>query len=326
MPTLITISGPAAAFRGDPEEEITDAAFLRGLDGLDDSQDVCSRYLHDALLEALALEGGTLRLAFDEPAGTLRVVTEYRAGRALKEPELEALVRETEAQWSDGLGEGAFDDYYRETGVRIDVWPLHRDRDVRVTQARVGGPGPRRPSPLLAAAKSGSVKRLAKLLDQGEDPDVVDRHGFTPLDHALHGGHTEAARLLVERGARVDGAGENGFCPLTTATIRGNLEIARLLLERGADVNGRNTPGQETVEYAPLLMACNRRQWEVGRLLLDHGADVNLRDSAGYTPLLMLDSQGIEFARLLVQRGADLDAHSVSGGLDPDLRRLLQEP
>lgn len=323
MPTRVTLSGRAAAYRGEPEIELTDAGSLQPLDGLTYDEDVCSRYLYDPQLEKLGIDGGAVRVTFDPEAGELRVVTEYLAPRELKPAELQALIEETTGQWSDGIGEGCFDAFAAETGIRIDLSPFDRERDLRVTQETVAGPSPKKPSPLFASAKSGNLKRLTKLLDAGEDPNVVDKHGFTPLAYTLHGEHTEAARLLIERGASVQARADGDFCPLTTATVKGNVEIAQLMLEKGADVNGRVTAEQDTVQYSPLMMACNRRQWEVGRLLLEHGADVNLRDSTGYTPLLMLDERGLEFARLLVERGADLNARNDFCKVDPELRKAL---
>ena len=312
MATHITLTGRAAAYRGDPETEITSPEALGALDGLRYEADVCSRYLYDPLLEELGIADGTVGVRFDSDAGELRVVTEYTSPRKLNEKELDALAEETRGQWGDGIGESAFDDYAQKTGIRIDLSPFDRDQDLRVEQTAIAGPPPKKPSPLFSSARSGNLKRLAKLLDAGEDPNVISKDGFTPLAFALWQGHTEAARLLIERGTHVNGHDPKEFCPLTHAVIRGNPEIVRLLLEKGADVNGRMTPDQEKVDYAPLTMACNRKQWECGRILLEHGADPNIPDKNDYTPLLMLkdDEESLEFARLLIAAGADVNAHN----------------
>jgi ankyrin repeat protein len=132
--------------------------------------------------------------------------------------------------------------------------------------------------------------------------------------------------LLVERGTSLNGHDPKEFCPLASAVIRGNPEIVRLLLEKGADVNGRMTPEQEKVNYAPLTMACNRRQWECGRILLEHGADPNIRDENDYTPLMMMqdEEQDLEFARLLIARGADVNARNDFCEVSPRFKALVK--
>ncbi len=55
------------------------------------------------------------------------------------------------------------------------------------------------------------------------------------------------------------------------------------------------------------------QQAEVERLL-DAGADVNARDGSGFTALhLAAHNHRTEVAEVLLQRGADLDAHSAHG-------------
>jgi ankyrin repeat protein len=166
------------------------------------------------------------------------------------------------------------------------------------------------------------VAELRRLLEQGEDMGARDKLGDTPLHVAIQEGHTQAARLLIERGADPDARGSH-WGPLTAAAVRGNVPIVRLLLARGADVNGRLHPGEQTVEYSPLGMACNREQFEAARALLEHGADVNLANRAGYTPLMNLKTDHLDFARLLIERGADPRARSEVARVNPELLKNL---
>ena len=60
---------------------------------------------------------------------------------------------------------------------------------------------------LHSAAGIGDVERCKELLDEGEDVDIFDGNGETPLTYSAYYGHLEATRLLVERGANVNSKG-----------------------------------------------------------------------------------------------------------------------
>ncbi len=300
----IIITGPAAAFDSGGTE-ITSPERLRQLDGVRYDDDVCSNYLDTPPLDEIGIIGGSLQIAFKPEPGGLRVVTEYHAPRALKPRELAALVEETRAQWSDGLGEGAFDAYADETGIRIDLFPTEPRGEVTAEQVDDGVKVPRkRYSPLLKAAEAGDTAKIAKLLARGEPVNCRDRYGFTPLHLAIQGRHTEAALLLIERGADVNAAGDEATPPLSLAAMRELVEVARALLDRGAEVDARDDRGA-----TPLMWAANRGAIETARLLLDRGADPNAQDTmegdAGSTPLMYLSPRYPELGRLLLARGAD---------------------
>jgi len=300
----IVISGPAAAENNKTSEPITDPDELRKLDGVAYDADVCSNYLHGKL-EEIGLIGGSLRIAYDAEAGGLRVITEYHSPRALKPAELQALADDTLAQWSDGIGEGAFDQYAEETGIWINPFPIVSDRDMRVEQVDDGVKVARkRQSPLLKAAESGDVEKLRKLLAKGEDINARSRHGLTSVQTALLSRQPDAALFLVEAGAdlAVRDSDENSLLGLACMTGAG--AVARALIERGADVNSRDDRGA-----TPLMWAANRKFPELAELLLDHGADPNLQDSQqGSTALMYLPERSgvsLELTELLMRRGAD---------------------
>src|SRR5205085_956229 len=94
----ITISGPAAAYASDSEDEITGAEALRGFSGVR-SAATCVDYL-DESLGRIGLIGGFLEFVFDETDQRLRIRTEYHSPRELKPREIARLVEQTRAQWS----------------------------------------------------------------------------------------------------------------------------------------------------------------------------------------------------------------------------------
>src|SRR5581483_8101057 len=118
---------------------------------------------------------------------------------------------------------------------------------------------PARLSPLIEAARTGSLETLNRLLDAGANVNLPGPTGdgwdATPLQHAIL--------------ARQSGA-------------------VRLLLERGADPN--RVPGPKST--APLLLAAGDTDPAFVNLLLAHGADPAIEDELGVTPLARAVSAG----------------------------------
>jgi ankyrin repeat protein len=61
--------------------------------------------------------------------------------------------------------------------------------------------------------------------------------GFTPLLFAAREGSLEAARMLIAAGADVNEAAADGSTPLLVATVRGHVDLVSELLDQGADPN-----------------------------------------------------------------------------------------
>ena len=114
-------------------------------------------------------------------------------------------------------------------------------------------------SPLIQAARTGSLDTIKLLLDSGADVNLPGPTGddwdATPLQHAIL--------------ARQPGA-------------------VRLLLERGADPN--RVAGPKTT--APLLLAAGDTDPTFVNLLLAHGADLAIEGEDGVTPLTRAVSSG----------------------------------
>ena len=104
-------------------------------------------------------------------------------------------------------------------------------------------------------------------------------------------GYVDTARLLMDRGANpnatISKATSVGSPLLSTSSLC-HLALARLLLVRGANVNYRNSEANGTA----LLNTCRYKSYrsasdsvDFARLLLDRGADIHLADVHGRTPL-----------------------------------------
>ena len=195
---------------------------------------------------------------------------------------------------------------------------------------------------LMSAARAGSVRAVAALLDAGADPDAAEQtRGQTALMWAAGEGHADIIGLLLAAGANLHarshgpaaaaaaaGAGTytrrveriDAFTPLLFAVRGGRAAAVEALLAAGADVNETASDGTSA-----LVMAAANAHWELGALLLDAGADpdaaaqgwpalhqvvrtrnLNLGFFPHPEPTGRLSS--LEFARLLLERGADVNA------------------
>jgi ankyrin repeat protein len=155
--------------------------------------------------------------------------------------------------------------------------------------------------------------------------------GLTPLLFAARQGSLETVRVLVAAGADVNKTAVDGSSPILVAVQNGNYDVARFLLDRGADLNRANDK-----DWTPLYLAvANRNALTTAipapgsdgvvdfiKLLLDRGADPNKRikvrnevhqantslwlQEAGATPLLRAALCGdLTVVRLLMAHGAN---------------------
>jgi ankyrin repeat protein len=151
---------------------------------------------------------------------------------------------------------------------------------------------------ITIAARYGDAEIVRRLLDAGANA-LPAAGAERPLTEAVRGGSPEVVRLLIEHGASPDEPGVDGKTPLIIAAQIGNEEIVRLLLDRGADVNGRNPVDGTT----PLMWAANNGRRSIVQVLLDHGADATLVAKDGWTAGEAARMAGhVEIARTLERR------------------------
>lgn len=101
---------------------------------------------------------------------------------------------------------------------------------------RAGGSSRQQTDEFLAAARSGDVEAVRRLLEAGMSVETAGPYNMTALIAASGSGQLEVVRLLLERGADPNQReGFHGSDPLGMALFRGHPEVAVLLLAGGAD-------------------------------------------------------------------------------------------
>ncbi|KAF7374392.1 hypothetical protein MSAN_00323200 [Mycena sanguinolenta] len=180
---------------------------------------------------------------------------------------------------------------------------------------------------LHVAADAGSCLVISQLLEvYGEEMlEVVythDANGWTALDYAALGGHTEAVRLLTSIVAVpsfiCDGEVDSGaavadefleareeylrWALLKSVARTSNAAICKHLISEGVDVNTRDI----NLNASPLFYASGNNNLAAIQVLLAAGADPNLGDRDGIMPLFEVAS--IPAAEALLAAGADIHA------------------
>jgi hypothetical protein len=133
---------------------------------------------------------------------------------------------------------------------------------------------------LPAAAISGDLDAVRRLLELGFPVDAVDAQGCTALLRAAGSGHQAVVEHLLRAGASPDLAASTGATPLSAAVSKRHLAIVTLLLQAGSSTE-RRLPGEVTV----LMLAAALGLPEVVSQLLQAGADLQVHDAQGLTPL-----------------------------------------
>jgi ankyrin repeat protein len=219
-------------------------------------------------------------------------------------------------------------------------------------------------TPLHIAAQVADVDLVAWLLERRANVRKQDMRGSSALDRAAQSAEPcndcarrfpALARLLLDHGAEItisvavalgDAERARGMIAADPAALRRTLrnggllslavnhnqfEMVLLLLDLGADVDERvllEELEEPTLSWgAPLWYAALGNQLEIARVLLDRGADPNANVYASGWPLSNAwNHEGGAVKRLLLQRGARLQPHTVAANHDiAEARRLLED-
>lgn len=135
--------------------------------------------------------------------------------------------------------------------------------------------------PVIDAVVKGDTKRVAELLDAGEDVNQKDFSALTPLHWAVQDANLEMVEVLLAAGADPNYEDYGGMTPLMYGAERGYTDIVTLLVEKEADPNYENYDGMTSLFYA--VFSDNL---ETVQILLERGADVSKKDMSNMTVLM----------------------------------------
>lgn len=157
-------------------------------------------------------------------------------------------------------------------------------------------------TPLSWAAARGDERAIAMLLGYGASPNSMDVQVSTPLDYAADRGYAECCRLLLEAGAHPDPKKPSGVktgSALNCAARNTSDPVTlKTLLDFNADVESCGVDGKTS-----LIHVARTDNVEFALLLLEYGADINATSITGETPLttaIIYNSHKV--FRLLLQR------------------------
>ena len=176
-------------------------------------------------------------------------------------------------------------------------------------------------TPLMYAARQGSLGAARTLVEAGATLNVLDPDGTTAMVVAIINGHYDVAAMLAEKGADPNIADTAGMAALYAAVDMNTLgevygrpgrkstspvsaiELMTVLLAHGADPNAQlrsnalqraHTPGEPLLGAltTPLMRAAKHGDAAAIRLLLDHGADPALAQRNHTTALMFAAGLG----------------------------------
>jgi uncharacterized protein len=169
-------------------------------------------------------------------------------------------------------------------------------------------------TPVACAVVQDQIDVVQFLLDNGADPNIPNKNGLTPLEHAC--GHDKTngmilAKMLLAKGALVNPTNYNKLLttPLDWAVTSDNTDLVKLLLNAGADAKASDDNGDTA-----LYTAASRGDLEIAEMLIAQGADVNSKINGGTTSLHEAAWNGHEaMMKLLLSKGAEADAKRIDG-------------
>lgn len=138
-------------------------------------------------------------------------------------------------------------------------------------------------TPLLVAAANDDAAQVKQLLKEGADPNVRNTLGTTPLLEAAFHSNSEIIKALLDAGADPNAAGADGQTPLMLVARGTNVAAAKMLLDKGASPRVRESQRQQTA----LMWAAANSQGPMTRLLVERGADLDAKTATDLmTPLV----------------------------------------
>ncbi len=150
--------------------------------------------------------------------------------------------------------------------------------------------------------KESTTLSILKSLPDIHIADIYDRN--TALYYAAHRNYTKCIDYLIDNGANPNALNRQGQSPIFFAATSGAWQSIELLASKCADVNLRDNRDKKL--WSPIFYAISKSHVGCVAELIKHGADVNHVDGGGLT-LIFYAFHDIQLISLLVMNGANLE-------------------
>lgn len=165
-------------------------------------------------------------------------------------------------------------------------------------------------SPLITAAKEGSLESLKGLLKNNIDINQTDAEGNTALMLALANEHSDLAKLIIESNPNINLKNKDGQSALFIALINELPDLALTLVKKGAGLSSINGDGDSALQVATTANAN-----EVMKLVIKKKSSlVNKLTKNGVSPLMEAARFGSGATiSILLNAGADKKVKNKNG-------------
>lgn len=310
----IVVSAPAQVVDRNTGAKVVEPQRLAKLHGLAYAKDMCGGYL-GATLRDIGVTGGKIELSSPGDGAALEVLTTYAAPRKLTKDECQLLLKETAAQWSDGIGEGDFQ-HADELGVDVDLFPSGSKPKIEQIDDGTAASKPKTNELLQLFQKFKVDEKAAIALVQGDVAiDEKDKEGNTPLELACSKVLADLFDMLWQRGALAHVANPHrmlsklAYCSGPAPVLEKSVRIAQRLIEGGIAVDPVDDSGR-----TPLMMAVNRNNMPLVQYLVSQGANINAQMADEHNRhTVLMHAKDIAMVQYLLENGADPAIRSASG-------------
>ena len=176
---------------------------------------------------------------------------------------------------------------------------------------------------LHAAAATGDVGAIKRLISAGADLDLRDSHGRTPLMVAGFQRHRAAAAALIDGGAKLAALDHDRYDLVTISAVLNDMDILSLAIARGAPTGLVTSPYDGTA----LIAAAHLGHVDIVQALIDGKAPLDHVNNLNWTALIeaiVLGDGGARhtaIVRALIAAGANLDLADGNGTTPLSLAR-----